>query len=183
MRLIDKRVTVSRRGLLASGGAGLVAMSVLPGGLIAGADGAWAATAKALKAETFATLVQMGRDLYPHDLVADKYYAIAIGGLDEQAKEDSDFRILLEDGVAGLDGAAQKAQGRGYKDVGWESDRVAILIEMEQSPFFQTVRGHMITGLYNQKEIWPIFGYEGESASQGGYLHHGFDDIDWLDKA
>ena len=38
----------------------------------------------------------------------------------------------------------------------------------------------LVTDLYNQKEIWPIFGYEGESFSQGGYIYRGFDDIDWL---
>ena len=34
--------------------------------------------------------------------------------------------------------------------------------------------------LYNQQELWPIFGYEGESFSKGGYINRGFDDIDWL---
>lgn len=182
MRLIDKRVTVTRRGLIASGGMGLVAMTVLPGGMIAGANGAWAATAEALKPETFATLVQMARDLYPHDRLADKYYATAITGLDAKAKEDAELQTLLEDGATGLDEAAQGRQGRNYADVAWEADRVAILSDMQESPFFQTVRGHMITGLYNQKEVWAIFGYEGESASYGGYLHRGFDDIDWLDQ-
>jgi hypothetical protein len=42
------------------------------------------------------------------------------------------------------------------------------------------VRGGLVTGLYNQKEVWPLFGYEGESYSQGGYIDRGFDDIDWL---
>ena len=28
--------------------------------------------------------------------------------------------------------------------------------------------------------LWPLFGYEGESYSKGGYLEHGFNDIDWL---
>ena len=51
--------------------------------------------------------------------------------------------------------------------VGWEADRVAILRGMEESAFFQKVRGGMVTGLYNQKELWPLFGYEGESLFQG----------------
>jgi hypothetical protein len=28
--------------------------------------------------------------------------------------------------------------------------------------------------------VWPAFGYEGESASKGGYISRGFDDITWL---
>jgi hypothetical protein len=37
--------------------------------------------------------------------------------------------------------------------------------------------------LYNQKEVWPKFGYEGSSAEHGGYIKRGFADIDWLPKA
>jgi len=29
-------------------------------------------------------------------------------------------------------------------------------------------------------EVWSAFGYEGESASKGGYMSRGFDDITWL---
>ena len=35
-------------------------------------------------------------------------------------------------------------------------------------------------GLYNQPEVWTILGYEGESASKGGYINRGFNDIAWL---
>ena len=61
-----------------------------------------------------------------------------------------------------------------------EADRVALLKASEATPFFQKVRGNLVTGLYNNKEVWPIFGYEGESASKGGYINRGFNDIDWL---
>ncbi len=37
-----------------------------------------------------------------------------------------------------------------------------------------------MVSLYNQQEVWAILGYEGESASKGGYINRGFDDIDWL---
>jgi hypothetical protein len=64
--------------------------------------------------------------------------------------------------------------------MGWEEDRVKLLQSIEATPFFGTVRAGLVTGLYNQKEIWPIFGYEGESFSKGGYIERGFNDIDWL---
>ena len=57
---------------------------------------------------------------------------------------------------------------------------VAILEAIQDSDFFQAVRGGMITGIYNNPEVWPIFGFEGESFSKGGYINRGFDDIDWL---
>jgi hypothetical protein len=31
--------------------------------------------------------------------------------------------------------------------------------------------------------VWTKLGYEGPSAPEGGYLHRGFDDIDWLKDA
>ena len=49
--------------------------------------------------------------------------------------------------------------------------------------FFQKVRGDLVVSLYNQKEVWPKFGYEGSSAEHGGYIKRGFADIDWLPKA
>jgi hypothetical protein len=51
---------------------------------------------------------------------------------------------------------------------------------MEAEPFFQKVRGGLVTGIYNNPEVWPLFGYEGESFSKGGYINRGFDDIEWL---
>jgi hypothetical protein len=45
---------------------------------------------------------------------------------------------------------------------------------------FETVRSGLVVSLYNQQEIWPIFGYEGESFSKGGYIERGFNDIDWI---
>jgi hypothetical protein len=38
----------------------------------------------------------------------------------------------------------------------------------------------MITGIYNNPDVWKILGYEGASAHLGGYLKRGFDDINWL---
>ena len=45
MRVIDKRIKLSRRELLKTSGASAMAMTILPTGLIVGAKGAWAASA------------------------------------------------------------------------------------------------------------------------------------------
>lgn len=182
MRVMDKGLKVSRRGLLGAGTASLVALTVMPGGMIVGADSAWAVTASNLKPETFVTLVQMSRDIYPHDRVADRFYAAVVQGFDKAAGTSGDDKALFENGVTGLDEAAKGAHGVPYIDVGWESDRVTLLRGMEKSPFFQKVRGTLVVGIYNNPEVWPVFGYEGESASKGGYINRGFDDIDWLDQ-
>ncbi len=170
---------MTRRDLLASGAA-LGAAFVVGGSFVASATDAWAIELKALKPQTMATLIQIARDTYPHDRIADKHYAIAVKGHDDTAAEDEAFRAMIEDGVAGLDTMAAAKGHAGYLGTGWEIDRVAMLREIEGGPFFQTIRGGLVVGLYNQKEVWPVFGYEGESYSKGGYLERGFDDIAWI---
>ena len=153
------------------------ALAVVGTGFIAAPDAAWAVEVTAITPEQMATLLQMARDIYPHDQVADKYYAIAVKGHDEQAGKDPAHKELIENGIADLD---QKSGKDGYTGLGWEEERTAVLKQIEATPFFQTIRGGLVVGLYNQKDVWPIFGYEGESYSKGGYISRGFDDIEWL---
>jgi hypothetical protein len=148
---------------------------VVGAGFVAGKDAAWATELTALKPETFATLVQMARDIYPHDKVGDEYYVVAVKGYDT-----ADAAPGIEAGIAGLDAAAQGKGHASYLATGWERDRVDILRGMEDSAFFQQIRGGLVTGLYNQKAVWPIFGYEGASFEFGGYIERGFNDINWL---
>lgn len=170
--IIDKRGGLSRRQLLQRAGTAGAAMLVISGSAVIHPGQAWGLETKTLKPETMATLIQMARDVYPHDHVPDKFYAIAMKGYDAPEKAE-----MIEAGIADLD---QRAGPGGYRGLGWEDERVALLREIEDGEFFQTIRGGMVIGLYNQKELWPLFGYEGESYSKGGYITRGFDDIEWL---
>ena len=87
----------------------LLARSVAAGGsLLVGASwvtergAAWALEVTALKPETMATLVQMARDIYPHDRIPDDRYAVAVKGYDTAEKAP-----MVEAGIAALDAAAQ----------------------------------------------------------------------------
>ncbi len=144
-------------------------------GFMAARNAAWAMELSALEPETFATLVQMARDIYPHDQVGDEYYVIAVKGYDT-----ADAAPGIEAGIEALNAAARGKGFASYLDMGWERDRVDVLRGMEGSAFFQQVRGGLVTGLYNQKAVWPIFGYEGSSFEMGGYIDRGFNDINWL---
>ncbi|MCA0997439.1 MULTISPECIES: Twin-arginine translocation pathway signal [Roseobacteraceae] len=165
---------LTRRQLLSRASAA-GASFVVGAGFVAAPDAAWAAETTSLDARVFATLVQMARDIYPHDKIPDENYVIAVKGYDSPEAAEG-----ITAGIAALDAAAQGKGFDSYLDTGWERDRVDILRGMEESAFFQQVRGGLVTGLYNQKAVWPIFGYEGESYSQGGYINRGFDDIAWL---
>lgn len=153
---------------------------VLGGSFIAASDAAWAVEVKALKPESMATLIQMARDIYPHDDFSDALYATAVKAHDDKAAEDAEFKTLMEDGIAALDKAAQDAGHPNYLATGWEKDRTAILQSVESGDLFKTVRGGLVVGLYNQPEVWAKLGYEGSSFDKGGYLYRGFDDINWL---
>lgn len=170
------RAGLSRRELLKRGSAA-GALLIISGTAVLSTGEAWGLESTALKPETVATLIQLARDIYPHDQVPDRFYAIAIKSHDELAGKDPAHMELIENGIADLD---QKAGAGGYTGLGWEDQRVAILRQIEDTPFFQAIRGGLVVGLYNQKELWPIFGYEGESYSKGGYIARGFDDIEWL---
>lgn len=174
----EKSKGLSRRELLKRGGAaGVGALLVVSGSAVICPQYSWGVETQALKPETMATLIQLARDIYPHDQLADKYYAVAVKSHDETAAKDPAHKDLIEKGIADLD---TRAGTGGYRALGWEEERLGHLRDIEDTPFFQAVRGGLVVSLYNQKEVWPIFGYEGESYSKGGYIDRGFGDIEWL---
>jgi hypothetical protein len=171
------RFDLDRRQFLA--GVGTAAL-VISGTAVLHPGEAWGLEVNNLKPETMRTLIKLARDIYPHDRLADRFYAVAMKVYDEKSGSDSATKQMVEKGVAELDELAEKKHGVPYADVGWESERVGLLRQIEGGPFFQAVRGGLVVSLYNNKEVWPAFGYEGESASKGGYINRGFNDITWL---
>lgn len=182
VRFVRKHIDswrLSRRELLARG-VGIGGSLLIGSGFVAAGSAAWAMEVKALEPQTMATLVQMARDIFPHDRFGDELYALAVKGHDDKAATDAAFKLMLEEGVAGLDTAAKVMGHPNYVATGWEAERVEMLRAIEDSEFFQTIRGGLVVGLYNQKAVWDHLGYEGASFDKGGYLDRGFDDVDWL---
>ncbi len=178
MRTIDKRTHVSRRVFLRGTATAVPAAALLGTGITA--QSAWAADANALSPHAMVTLVKMSRDIFPHDHISDAFYVAAVQPWDTKAAANADFKALLEEGVARLDADATDGFKSNYLGVAWEADRVKLLEGIQHTPFFKKARSDLVVSLYNQPEIWPKFGYEGSSADKGGYIHRGFNDIDWL---
>jgi uncharacterized protein (DUF1501 family) len=111
--MVSNATALSRRSFLKASGATTM---VLAAGAIINPIEAWGLEVKTLKPETMRTLIQMARDIYPHDRLADRYYAVALKGYDGAAAEDAELRKLLETGAAALDGAAHD---RGFDDIEW----------------------------------------------------------------
>ena len=181
MREPDRSIKLSRRGLLQGTvvtGAAVLLFNGTP--LILGKEGAWAMELKALSPDQGATLMRFVRDLFPHDQLIDAIYASAIAPLDEEAAKDPKTKALLAKGLADLDARTMKADGTRFADTKIEATRIAVMKDIETTPFFKKVHGGTITPLYNNRDAWMKFGFEGPSSPYGGYLHRGFNDLDWL---
>jgi hypothetical protein len=181
MRTLVKQPTVSRRGFLRGSGLAAIGVTIIsPSALAQPPRDALTASFHAMGAATARTLMVMSRDVFPHDQLSDRYYADAIAPLEKEASGDEKTRALLQRGATDLDALARQRYGKPYVEVAREADRVTLLRAIENTPFFQKVRGELVTGLYNNKAVWPLLGYEGSSWEKGGYLQRGFNDIDWL---
>ena len=92
MRLINKTPQVDRRSFLATTGAALVVTATA----VMCPTESWALEAKNLKPETVRTLIKMSRDIYPHDRLADKYYAVAVKGMDDKSASGAPLQKQLD---------------------------------------------------------------------------------------
>lgn len=117
-----------------------------------------------------AALVRLIRVAYPHDTFPDGPYERTA-----RAVRDADSGNLIPDGLAALDAAA------GGDFAALDDDAATAAIEkIADTPFFKLVHSTTVVALYDDHEVWEILGYEGASFDKGGYLHRGFDDLDWL---
>ncbi len=126
-------------------------------------------------------LLQMAKDIYPHDgFLDDKPYVNVVDGLIKEAGTDAATDKLLTDGLTALNASAKKIHGKSYTQISSYGAREALLRHIELGGFFQKVRGGLLFGLYNNKDLFPKFGYEGSSHEHGGYIDRGFSDMTWL---
>jgi hypothetical protein len=173
---MKKKTGMNRRQFLhTSGVAAAGVAAVASGAVLVAPDGAWALELTTLDEHTAKTLLGMSRQIYPHDTLADMYYAGVVENLDGAAASDKDLSTLLREGVEGLD----KAKGVKWLDLS-EGYQLEVLTAIQDGAFFQKVRGTIVVALYNNPLVWRHFGYEGPSYEFGGYINRGFDDLAWL---
>ena len=174
-------ISSSRRVFLRGSAAAAAALATLEGSrLILGSGDAWSLEMRSFSEEQGDALLRVLRDIFPHDNLADVFYANALAPLDDAAAADEATQAMLEDGIRDLDSRAVAAGGRPFFELSSEAARVDILESIEDTVFFTTVLGTCQTPFYNQADMWPAFGFEGPSSPLGGYLNRGFDDLDWI---
>jgi hypothetical protein len=167
---------LNRRQFLQTSGMVVTGMAlVTPAAMLIAPDGAWAMSLQTLGAADAQSLMVMARRLYPHPALGDMYYAKVVYDLDEKAKGDAALGDQLKAGVAALD----EAKGIRWLDLS-EGNQTEVLVRIEHTPFFQTMRSATVSSLYNNPLVWRYFGYEGSSFEQGGYRYRGFNDLAWL---
>ena len=122
-----------------------------------------------------AVLVRLLRVAYPHDSFPDGPYERTADAVVAATADDQRLARTLGQDLDQLDVIA----GGDFLSVD-EQTVTHWLREYSDEPYFRAVRGIAVVALYDDHEVWGLLGYEGPSVDKGGYLHRGFDDLDWL---
>lgn len=148
-----------------------LALPALPAGAIA------APVAESQKA----TLLRVARDIYPHEgFLDDAPYQAVIDAILTESESNPAVTDLLSKGLADLEQRAQAIYKSSYAAISKPEEREGVLRTIELTDFFQKIKGGLLMGLYNNKSLWPKFGYDGSSWQTGGFIDKGFDKIDWF---
>lgn len=143
-------------------------------GSLAGCSGEEVPAAGPAAAESDAALLAaVAFDLFPFPALAPALY-VQIGERLQQGGNSA-----LPEGLARL---RSVAAGSAWQDVA-EAQRLAVLTELQGTPFFGAVRATALEVLFRAPETFAMVGYGGSAIEQGGYVNRGFADIDWLPAA
>jgi hypothetical protein len=172
----SRELILTRRRLLSS-----AAFAALAAGAAAHPLGRAALAETSPVTEQKPTLLRIARDTYPHEaLLDDKPYETVVDSLLAEAHGDAKVAAIVADGLAELQKHAQATFNCSYVDVKDADEREALLRTIQMSELFQKLRGALLMGIYNNKALWPQFGYDGSSWEEGGFINRGFDKIDWF---
>jgi hypothetical protein len=121
------------------------------------------------------TLARMLRVMFPHRGFPAGPYERTVDALLADAAATPYLGAMVAQGVRDLDALA----GGSFASLD-EVQAYALLERIQGTPFFGAVRTKAVTTMYSDPEVHEALGYEGPSFAKGGYLHRGFDDLDWL---
>lgn len=129
----------------------------------------------ALTDEARSVLIRVIRVAFPHDSFPDGPYERTADTILTEAENSTWFRVALTQGLLTLSHLA----GGDFRDLS-EDDATSVLRRIEATEFFGFIRRTTVLNLYDNEDVWEALGYEGPSFDKGGYIHRGFDDLDWL---
>ncbi len=123
-------------------------------------------------------LIRVLRVAFPHERFPDGPYERTADKIIAEAEASTWFRVVLTEGLTSLNLLADGP----FLDLD-DAAAYKVLKRIESTDFFGFVRRTTVLNLYDDPDVWSALGYEGPSFDQGGYLHRGFDDLDWLPAA
>lgn len=121
------------------------------------------------------TITRIIRVAFPHPEVPDGPYERMADKIITEAEDSTWFRVALTQGLLTLDSLSQEH----FLELP-DEQALAVLKRLGDLEFFGFIRRTTVLNFYDDPEVWDVFGYEGEAFSKGGYLHRGFNDLDWL---
>lgn len=128
-----------------------------------------------------ATLLRMVQDIYPHpDLLDVSHYQAIADAVIANADGDTAAAKNLREGLASIDVQSQALFGSDYIAIEDPDAREGVLRKFQHDGFFQGVRWTAYFAIYNNVDVWPLFGYQGSSVEHGGYIDRGFSDITFV---
>lgn len=120
-------------------------------------------------------MVRMARLLYPHDALSDGVYAEILGDTLSSTAANDSIAVLLDDVGVALD-----SQTAGDFFLADQATQIAAMRAIENNSAFTAIQAAVRTGVYQHSACWDAIGYGGPSFQDGGYLHRGVGEIDWL---
>jgi hypothetical protein len=166
----DPMQTTRRRFIVAAVTFSVIAAN-LPGSAWLKTSAAWAESAD----ESNGLLVRLARLLFPHDGMADSVYAEVIDDVLAATASDPAMTAALQSAESAFDSQ------RGDPWMGLdELEQIAVLQELQDEAFFAAILSTVRRHFYYNKLVWKHLDYPGSSREFGGYIHRGFNDIDWI---
>lgn len=122
-----------------------------------------------------ATLVQFARLLFPIDALNDDAYG-----------EVMNSTLSALEGSAGTKDALSMAENtlNSASAGDWygadEATQIRAIESIQSEAYFAAILATVRGVFHYHPDVWRAINYPGSSKEHGGYLHRGFDDIDWL---
>lgn len=120
-------------------------------------------------------LVRILRVAFPHSSFPDAPYERTADAIISQAADSRWYSIVLKKGLVTL----ANVNGKHFNAL-TDVEATRVLHRIQTTDLFGFIRRTAVLTLYDHEDVWALLGYEGPSFNKEGYLHRGFDDLDWL---
>ena len=173
---------ISRRRFLKYGGLSSITGKYFLSGTagLLHALSAYATEPDSLNESDIKLLFSILKQMYPHNVLHDQHYQTIIEKLIVSSAKDKEVNNILKNGISELNSKVKKTMVKNTWVESSPAEQHDALKKISKTQFFSTLKQTTINNLYNNHDVWELFGYEGDAFSKGGYIHRGFNDLDWL---